>query len=99
MLYMALAVLFEVVRNKGVEPFVDNSVQYFVEDDPAEVAHSVVGEAVMVDKTEVAVAEDCTQVAECILKCQKLKHLYHVPVEDCFMCVCRNIAYLSHFDI
>ena len=75
---MALAVLSELVRNKGVVPFGDNFVQYYAEDGPAEVAHSVVGEAVMVDKIEIAVVEDCMQAAESILKCQKPKHLYYL---------------------
>ena len=96
---MALAALFELVRNKEVEPFGDNSVQCFVEDGPAEVAHSVVGKAVIVDKIEVAVVEDCAQVAASILKCQQLKHLTHLLVEDYFMCVCIDIAYLGHFNI
>ena len=96
---MALAVLFELVRNKEVEPFGDDSVQCFVVDGPAEAAHSVVGKAVIVDKIEVAVVEDCTQVAESILKCQQLKHRNHLLVEDYVMCVCIDIAYLSHFNI
>ena len=88
LLHMALAALFELVRNKGVVPFgkktqvVGSSLALAVgdssaaEDGPAEVAHSVVGEAVMVDQIAplVAVAGDCIETFEGILKCQKLKH-------------------------
>ena len=81
--------LFELLRNKGAVPFgegiqvVENSLALAVgdssavEDGPAEVAHSVVGEAVMVDKIAplVAPAANCIETFEGILKCQKLKNI------------------------
>ena len=105
---MALVALFELVRNKRVVPLgkciqvVESSLAIAVgdssaaEDDPAGIPHYVVGEAVMVGKIArlVAVAGDCIETFEGVLKCQKLKNLYHLQVEVYFACTCIDIAYL-----
>ena len=57
----------------------------------------MVGEAVIVDKIApvVAVAGDCLETVEGILKRQKLKLLYYLYVEDLFMSTYIAITY--HF--
>ena len=99
---MTLAVSLEIVQNKEVVPFgkgvVGNSLPLDVgdcsaaKDGPAEVALSVVGEAVMVDKIApvAALARDSIETSEGILKYQKLKHLNHLQVEDYFICTCMH---------